>query len=88
VSVIKTGDMVRLVWGCCSTIRRRIGWVGTVSNVDRLGGFCDHCGYYCPGSVASIRNNDDAGIVASAWLIKIDPPAEREDVSRDEEITA
>lgn len=72
MSQIKPGDMVMMVWGCCSITRGDIGWTGPVREIVNVRDyFCVPCccGFKFEGTGAVIMADDI--IVPFSWLRKI-----------------
>ena len=88
MSQIKAGDMVRLVWGCCSDCRRHIGWTGTVQEMVVWSMRCGVCGYEHAGVLAVVLDKYGECALLPEWLIKIPPSAETQTESTDTEVTA
>jgi hypothetical protein len=72
--MLKSGDVVMLIWACCAKGRRHLGWVGTVDgiyNVTEGSSLC-YCGDRTHGLHAWV-DIGGKGIVPVSWLIKIEP---------------
>ena len=92
MSQIKVGDMVQLVFSCCSAGRSYIGWTGIVKDARDGGQECTNCGYVTHGYHARLGISDnnpahDAGVPFS-WLIKVEPPSKEETETTEEELAA
>lgn len=85
---IGVGDRVMLVWGCCSGIRREIGWTGTVSGIIEMRGICAHCHHRIPGPHAAFDECEANSGIPLAWLRKLPPDSERLDQREPSEATA
>lgn len=71
--MIKPGDIVQLVWGCCAEMRQNIGRTGTVEHIYH--GDDGVCGYDCGYSTKGVPiARFDGKACPASWLIKIDPP--------------
>lgn len=87
--MIKAGDMVQLVWGCCAAVRVKIGWTGIVMGIESADMLCPHCGYKVVGEIALLdfEHRSDCGVPPS-WLIKVPPKAKGQTETTEEELTA
>lgn len=85
--MIKAGDLVMVVkpTECCKS-SNRIGSVFTVRKIHQGEAWCGLCGKEWETLTCAIYENGDADIVSR--LIRIDPPAQPEDVETPEELTA
>lgn len=73
--MIKPGDRVMLVWGCCKVQRQAVGIKGTVLRLSPGWGFCPLCGYETLGEIADVAAENGYNMCAlSSWLVKLDPP--------------
>lgn len=87
--MIQQGDMVQLIFACCYRGRRHIGWTGVVEGLiddtalGEQGGLC-YCGVTTHGMHACV-DIEGKGWVPLSWLIKIEPPGEKIEVTREEE---
>lgn len=79
---IKPGDMVMLVWACCSEGRRHIGTHDTVLVVGPGGSRCDFCRTIQRGVMVECESGNTFPLT---WLIKLEPPSTPVNIERTEE---
>lgn len=84
---IKVGDPVMLVWACCASGRKFIGWTGKVEAITDARSICGVCRNVYQGRHGWITI-EQHGCVPMPWLKKLDPDAEQEHEQHREEVHA
>jgi len=85
---IVPGDLVRIVFACCATLRQQIGIVATVEAINPEATFyCPECGFASAAPDALLERGGMTAYCPTSWLIKINPPAQSTEMQREKEMT-
>lgn len=75
--MLKAGDTVMLVFGCCSPAWSHVGWVGEIESVQHCTSAACDCGHVTHGWHAWITiSGCGRGVVPFPWLKKMPPKPE------------